>query len=179
LLGGIYFNPRARAGRDGTLCRRGPAKWHFNPRARAGRDADFTPAILIISISIHAPARGATLVPHGQRQRDGCISIHAPARGATLTIEGDIIALAISIHAPARGATAQRPRAIHAERISIHAPARGATAGGARRRARRKQFQSTRPRGARPLHISVPHLLVYNFNPRARAGRDLILVADN
>lgn len=35
------------------------------------------------------------------------ISIHAPAKGATLQIEFGWITIDISIHAPAKGATAQ------------------------------------------------------------------------
>ena len=56
-------------------------------------------------ISIHAPARGAT-VPPLVDDGVGKISIHAPARGATIseTVRTHETA-AISIHAPARGAT--------------------------------------------------------------------------
>ena len=77
-------------------------------------------------ISIHAPARGATLawikacicgrfqstLPHGERRfQSGCIlpstliSIHAPARGATHWGVNECGYDEISIHAPARGAT--------------------------------------------------------------------------
>ena len=124
-------------------------------------------------ISIHAPARGATVYRRRDRRRrhnfnprtrEGCdltagdqhrgrrISIHAPARGATLDVEHTYYRTDISIHAPARGATARwrtKPAPIA---ISIHAPARGATPArfAARRRAR---FQSTHPRGVRPLVI--------------------------
>ena len=78
------------------------------------------------------------------------ISIHAPARGATAQTFMIIFAVIISIHAPARGATivdALRPYSAlafqstlprgerqadirelkHFNKISIHAPARGAT----------------------------------------------------
>ena len=77
-------------------------------------------------ISIHAPARGATIIEHGFCALS-VISIHAPARGATCLYilpvlkmhyfnprsrEGSdnveticSLYLAISIHAPARGAT--------------------------------------------------------------------------
>ena len=78
------------------------------------------------SISIHAPARGATpglSVDHVGHQ----ISIHAPARGATYRSTVTEETPTISIHAPARGATAVRV-VLHASVvISIHAPARGAT----------------------------------------------------
>ena len=38
--------------------------------------------LIILSVSIHAPARGATA--HKVREADQVVSIHAPARGATL-----------------------------------------------------------------------------------------------
>jgi len=56
-------------------------------------------------------------------------------------------------------------------RVSIHAPAWGATLskqkiGGI------MEFQSTRPRGARPSTCSSRSARA-SFNPRARVGRDL------
>ena len=55
------------------------------------------------------------------------ISIHAPAKGATLRqLRCDIFSI-ISIHAPAKGATAVAPALSSASIISIHAPAKGAT----------------------------------------------------
>ena len=54
--------------------------------------------------------------------------------------------------------------------ISIHAPAWGATAS-SRSTAASRQFQSTRPRGARPCgRTSLAR--DSDFNPRARVGRD-------
>ncbi len=55
-------------------------------------------------ISIHAPARGAT-VCRGTFYKRIKISIHAPARGATALRDTFDFDVAISIHAPARGAT--------------------------------------------------------------------------
>ena len=57
---------------------------HFNPRSREG--SDWTVHILYgssIIISIHAPARGATLC-YIRPRFYAHISIHAPARGATV-----------------------------------------------------------------------------------------------
>ena len=54
----------------------------FNPRAREGRDTRLQPGERAKGVSIHAPARGATLTVlkrHGKM----IVSIHAPARGAT------------------------------------------------------------------------------------------------
>ena len=57
-----------------------------------------------LSISIHAPAKGAT-----KKLKDkgyiSDISIHAPAKGATKTLDLTFASWSISIHAPAKGAT--------------------------------------------------------------------------
>ena len=55
-------------------------------------------------ISIHAPAKGATLYQM-QKRLNLAISIHAPAKGATLYQMQKRLNLEISIHAPAKGAT--------------------------------------------------------------------------
>ena len=103
---------------------------------------------LDIFISIHAPARGATIIAKEQNLGSG-ISIHAPARGATIAwmplqepykdfnpraregrdykIFDSESEVYISIHAPARGATEKSGVSSQAIIISIHAPARGAT----------------------------------------------------
>ena len=79
-----------------------------------------------VGVSIHAPARGATMpdirisvvskfqstLPHGERlakcgfgEDASNVSIHAPARGATENICRSPSTKEVSIHAPARGAT--------------------------------------------------------------------------
>ena len=55
---------------------------NFNPRSREGSDVEFWCYVKHFGISIHAPARGATLAVRGLRAYR-LISIHAPARGAT------------------------------------------------------------------------------------------------
>ena len=104
---------------------------------------------LPIVISIHAPARGATLTlistpsdliifqsthPRGVRlsylwifRQSSLISIHAPARGATIRLGVGSRYVKISIHAPARGATWNVTTGVFKVKSSIHAPARGAT----------------------------------------------------
>ena len=123
--------------------------FNFNPRSREGSDAILSRDPRNAEISIHAPARGATM----QAQKRAIlqrISIHAPARGATRSLfriakagsyfnprsrEGsDVNPL------PRRGASIRfqstLPRGERQEStgrfpapefISIHAPARGAT----------------------------------------------------
>ena len=99
---------------------------NFNPRSREGSDAKQCGRVIGITISIHAPAKGATMsLTSGFF--DAMISIHAPAKGATYRVSLMMTGYFISIHAPAKGATAACvPRAVGAI-ISIHAPAKGAT----------------------------------------------------
>ena len=102
-----------------------------------------------LDVSIHAPARGATLACQPEFPQSEYVSIHAPARGATDRESWEVPALDVSIHAPARGATLTvRSPDVHWCRfnprtregcdaiddlekdhpqVSIHAPARGAT----------------------------------------------------
>ena len=102
------FNSRAREGRDPN--RREPALYchRFNSRAREGRDAILFPPQDGLDVSIHAPARGATLRASGALQSCAYVSIHAPARGATIRPQNPFRLQSVSIHAPARGATIKR-----------------------------------------------------------------------
>ena len=54
----------------------------FNPRSREGSDGRSIRFKGTVRISIHAPAKGATLMDNGNKGLEG-ISIHAPAKGAT------------------------------------------------------------------------------------------------
>ena len=147
-----------------------------------------------VPVSIHAPAWGATgyacrvCLAHD-------VSIHAPAWGATLSSNFWILRPSVSIHAPAWGATLCPHCRKPLREVSIHAPAWGATFWIRRELFQQQTFQSTRPRGARPvreLHnllseevsihapawgaTHVPHCACYSaasFNPRARVGRDV------
>ena len=57
----IYFNPRSREGSDPTQSSISAGHLHFNPRSREGSDFASGLARKYISISIHAPAKGATI----------------------------------------------------------------------------------------------------------------------
>jgi len=124
----FYFNPRAHAGRDPVQGAVGQAPGYFNPRAHAGRDIG-----------------GFNLYAHVS------ISIHAPTRGATCKFYFPCGLVAISIHAPTRGATYRfgrcpfwwqyfNPRAHAGRDRALKSCMVGASL-----------FQSTRPRGARPV----------------------------
>ena len=129
-------------------CRIGPVR-RFNSRARMGRDARGLATATTRSVSIHAPAWGATGLcaaggealafqftrPHGARPKTAFHTSfwssfqftrpHGARHGVDLLLlEADV-----SIHAPAWGATLGRRNASFQGRVSIHAPAWGATPG--------------------------------------------------
>ena len=100
----------------------------------------------------------------------------------------------VSIHAPAEGATIPFCLVAGRATVSIHAPAEGATALLGFEDMDQFQFQSTRPRRARPTVFAVtatplefqstrprrarraPEIRLFcpgSFNPRARGGRDV------
>ena len=107
IIAGHNFNPRSREGSDpdammlsktertfqSTLPRRerqrylvqlGNGNFNFNPRSREGSDYGWEVSTVKEYISIHAPAKGAT-VEDVQDLKQSIISIHAPAKGATST----------------------------------------------------------------------------------------------
>ena len=121
-----YFNPRTREGCDDRISKWCYNDYNFNPRTREGCDEVKGFVSTVELISIHAPAKGATLARR-PNMTTALISIHAPAKGATMREYGNKQQQAISIHAPAKGATATScPQTLNMA-ISIHAPAKGAT----------------------------------------------------
>ena len=145
------FNPRSREGSDCDRVGRFREVCKFQSTLPRGerRFAICSPS-LILGISIHAPARGATST-YQHTHYSTRISIHAPARGATDFSDFFKFFLRISIHAPARGATVDPFFGSLDHVISIHAPARGATFGTLRSIPAASLFQSTLPRGERLL----------------------------
>ena len=146
----FQFSPLREGRRSGSGSQYVTFVFQFSP-LREGRQRLFRALDLGDSISILAPARGATnQLP---KQQYGCfISILAPARGATISRRGNstrsgyfnsrpcergdpfpcslIISSNISILAPARGATKRKNEPGNTRTISILAPARGATRSG-------------------------------------------------
>ena len=57
----FYFNPRSREGSDRGRQRLSIKLYNFNPRSREGSDKIFGKVFLRFKISIHAPAKGATI----------------------------------------------------------------------------------------------------------------------
>ena len=194
------FNPRARAGRDLPGERRQGPRAGFNPRARAGRDRRPTPSPDAPSSCFNPRARaGRDTSGVWRRCTVLRVSIHAPARGATSpVIHVGRLAPNVSIHAPARGATYGQAQRSGLCCVSIHAPARGATrldieqrfaCPGFNPRARAGRdplspaprwhgalFQSTRPRGARPMESarqSLGRVVSIHAPARGATRRDL------
>ena len=117
LYAGEDFNPRSREGSDGIKKVAKQLEADFNPRSREGSDQGETGAKGDKGISIHAPAKGATVLQlvvlrlnsvfqstlprrerrqiPGQMEIGDMISIHAPAKGATAFI--NIFSLAVRL----------------------------------------------------------------------------------
>ena len=73
------------------------------------------------------------------------ISIHAPVKGATTVPIYIILNVVISIHAPVKGATLSTPKEFKPSIISIHAPVKGATSSSFGWIEVKTVFQSTPP----------------------------------
>ena len=121
------FNPRAREGRDQLAAPDAAQRSHFNPRAREGRDGFVESLMLLVAISIHAPARGATLLTYRAHSKTPQFQSTRP-RGARHEVQGYIN--------KRREFQSTRPR--------------GARRDSSRNMQEFREFQSTRPRGARP-----------------------------
>ena len=143
-----YFNPRTRVGCDITSVLPPERVYHFNPRTRVGCDHDLSDSVVLLDISIHAPAWGATV---NSRSKTSCIpiSIHAPAWGAT---SPGIAAPPVVFYF--------NPRT----RVGCDAPINMG-------RIFFCLFQSTHPRGVRLSSYSLKSFR-RNFNPRTRVGCD-------
>ena len=149
-VGRWCFNPRTRTGCDLGQMFHIDRAFGFNPRTRTGCDICDSEDDLPSTVSIHAPARGATSNKIVDVLTGEIVSIHAPARGATVLLRSYWVAWLVSIHAPARGATSSN--------LVIRHPS---------------LFQSTHPHGVRlPGLLGIPAGLI-GFNPRTRTGCDL------
>ena len=148
----MHFNPRSREGSDQSCL-----VHHFRNRTFQStlprRERRFKMYLhkYPYNISIHAPAKGATLILHYVILFDGFQST-LPRRERPLVDAVDVSTYDISIHAPAKGATDAR-----------------------RRRRRKLIFQSTLPRRERPVPPDL-QAVRRDFNPRSREGSDYIAV---
>ena len=106
-----YFNPRSREGSDLQAFRpRGAGCLFQSTLPRGERLSAAWIQIRTRRISIHAPARGATLFWRAFSRRQDQFQSTLP-RGERLNrIITYVVNIRISIHAPARGATSQKCR---------------------------------------------------------------------
>jgi len=188
------FNPRARVGRDVLVGIKQRIEFcqFQSTRPRGARPT--SPAICcdVRSVSIHAPAWGATEV-ETLASAIIFVSIHAPAWGATVVVSG-IAQVLMSFNPRARvgrdlrkltgmwcGLRFQSTRPRGARRIflcliSTIYKFQSTRPRGARRRNRYSESQdwgfNPRARVGRDCAIGVRPKLVVSFNPRARVGRD-------
>ena len=147
---------------------------NFNSRSRTGSDVTpCFPSHQQASISIHAPAQGATI--EDMKMNDKIkISIHAPAQGATFGLvlgldwtvfqftlphrerPGSLAATGLvslfQFTLPHRERQIRRHEKNHKILISIHAPAQGATPAKPKIQSRYK-FQFTLPHRERPYTV--------------------------
>src|SRR5690606_350375 len=121
----------------------------FNPRPRTGGDQDQVEAGIEVTVSIHAPARGATTSPvvttwtrasFNPRPRTGgdtrCVATTAgertfqstpPHGGRQYVLSITIGSTAFQSTPPHGGRQEAEHRRHRGQQVSIHAPARGAT----------------------------------------------------
>ena len=106
------------------------------------------PSLRSLTVSIHAPAKGATCPccspqtpsrpfqstppQRGRRPNDLIVILHntfqsTPPQGGDLRLLGEGGDIDVSIHAPAKGATGMITGGTAFSIVSIHAPAKGAT----------------------------------------------------
>ena len=124
-----------------------------------------------MTISIHAPTRGATIW-RNLLLKILIISIHAPTRGATSILRSQKTTLYFNPRSYKRSDVLQREDCEIAYIISIHAPTRGATAVLCPL-CILFQFQSTLLQEERhSFPIYLPYFL--NFNPRSYKRSDLL-----
>ena len=147
----------------------------FNPRSREGSDFASRSHKHPRQISIHAPAKGATMMswcwgkairfqstlPRRERHRNTKSKVEKfyfnprSREGSDLQLILLLFFCFISIHAPAKGATCRHGHMLFDKRI----------------------FQSTLPRRERPF-LSAGNADIRNFNPRSREGSDILLGGD-
>ena len=147
----------------------------FNPRSREGSD----PLLYCCSVSV---SLFQSTLPRGERRadcNDWClsfaISIHAPARGATINLDESGPVHGISIHAPARGATVSPSYHLHSSQTFQSTLPRGERRRNDSSCLFTEGFQSTLPRGERPRTTSpIPLMILISIHAPARGATYLL-----
>ena len=123
-----------------------------------------------ISVSIHAPMRGAT-ANDSDFAISSCVSIHAPMRGATMSNEQKYIYGWFQSTRPCGARPSVAKDSCQNEDVSIHAPMRGATRTDRKGEGEAESF-NPRAHAGRDSPGCLPESTGSRFNPRAHAGRD-------
>ena len=144
----VSFNPRARGGRDTGSEAKRPQCQFQSTRPRGAR-LQLVPGLAALTVSIHAPAGGATKWETSSG-RTPCFNPRA--RGGRDAFVGGVYGVALFQSTRPRGARPQLYDQGGNIVVSIHAPAGGATD-----------------------DLACADLC-YSFNPRARGGRDALLI---
>ena len=167
------FNPRSRVGSDGAGYGFSTSSSRFQSTLPRGeRPWGALPEGLSVSISIHAPAWGATsavprhatqgifqsTLPRGERQRYSAQVLKANIFQSTLPRGERLINYASSVGDEPFQSTLPRGERLVCSNCGLHTGI----------------FQSTLPRGERPSRSGPARRLKY-FNPRSRVGSDQIL----
>ena len=149
------FNPRTREGCDDMAWLQSYPSLYFNPRTREGCDLRRLPLCpRAVLISIHAPARGATLSKNLQ-SRQGCYFNPRTREGCDVTSAGE-----------------------YARNVDFNPRTReGCDAACSLRRSVDVAFQSTHPRGVRLDLLFTIILVIWYFNPRTREGCDVFFTS--
>ena len=146
--GRCYFNPRSREGSDSSANSIINRQTLFQSTLPRGHPPHFH--LIHCSISIHAPAKGATILISSHEQDFNPRSREGHACSAT--------ACGADCHFNPRSRegsdSTTRIEAVTGFHISIHAPAKGAT----------------------PAPATVPTSTPFNFNPRSREGSDIKII---
>ena len=131
---------------------------YFNPHTREGCDfiTILSPTSTLGFQSTH-PRRVRPYMSD-QLKRHSPISIHTPAKGATVIVSPPMFVLLISIHTPAKGATRILNPMQKVHKFQSTHPRRVRQKQGKYRKVKQIKFQSTHPRRVR-------RLTVYNSNP--------------
>ena len=142
----------------------------FNPRPRAGGDTVSSRFFWCSASFNPRPRAGGDYWPTAVSVVTRCFNPR-PRAGGDLLLGGSAWRPRVSIHAPARGATETETEANMTSEFQS-TPPRGGRPIGALHVEASEGFQSTPPRGGR-LPVVGQCAKVFGFNPRPRAGGDL------
>ena len=122
-------------------------------------------------ISIHAPTRGATMIPFTRSSPPRQFQSTLPQGERPSFLPFTNFCRMISIHAPTRGATVYDDVAPYAKEFQSTLP-QGERRQSASRKSTPYQFQSTLPQGERHV-LALLGFCVHDFNPRSHKGSDV------